>query len=253
MAGHSHWAGIKHKKALVDSKRSKLWSKLSKAIIVAAKMGGGDPDANIRLRAAILDAKSLSLPKDNIERAIKKGIGELDGGNVEETIYEGYGPAGVAIMCEIMTDNRNRTAPEIRKIFDVHGGSLGATGCVSYLFDRKGLIVVAASSDGSLDEERIMEVALENEAQDVRTLDDRIEITTVPEGLSQVTTAFERAGIIVEVSQVTRIPQLTVNVDGDDVGKTVLKLLETLEDHDDVQSVSTNLNFEYPGIAQLLS
>lgn len=253
MAGHSHWAGIKHKKALVDSKRSKLWSKLSKAIIVAAKMGGGDPDANIRLRAAILDAKSLSLPKDNIERAIKKGIGELDGGNVEETIYEGYGPAGVAILCEIMTDNRNRTAPEIRKIFDVHGGSLGATGCVSYLFDRKGLIVVAASSDGSLDEERIMEVALENEAQDVRTLDDRIEIITVPEGLSQVTTAFERAGIIMEVSQVTRIPQLTVNVDGDDVGKTVLKLLETLEDHDDVQSVSTNLNFEYPGIAQLLS
>lgn len=253
MAGHSHWAGIKHKKALVDSKRSKLWSKLSKAIIVAAKMGGGDPDANIRLRAAILDAKSLSLPKDNIERAIKKGIGELDGGNVEETIYEGYGPAGVAIMCEIMTDNRNRTAPEIRKIFDVHGGSLGATGCVSYLFDRKGLIVVAASSDGSLDEERIMEVALENEAQDVRTLDDRIEITTVPEGLSQVTTAFERAGIIMEVSQVTRIPQLTVNVDGDDVGKTVLKLLETLEDHDDVQSVSTNLNFEHPGLAQLLS
>jgi YebC/PmpR family DNA-binding regulatory protein len=253
MAGHSHWAGIKHKKALVDSKRSKLWSKLSKAIIVAAKMGGGDPDANIRLRAAILDAKSLSLPKDNIERAIKKGIGELEGGNVEETLYEGYGPAGVAIMCEIMTDNRNRTAPEIRKIFDVHGGSLGATGCVSYLFDRKGLIVVAASSDGTLDEERIMEVALENEAQDVRTLDDRIEITTAPEGLSQVTTAFEQAGILMEVSQVTRIPQLTVNVEEVDVGKTVLKLLETLEDHDDVQSVSTNLNFEHPVIAQLLN
>jgi YebC/PmpR family DNA-binding regulatory protein len=253
MAGHSHWAGIKHKKALVDSKRSKLWSKLSKAIIVAAKMGGGDPDANIRLRAAIVDAKSLSLPKENIERAIKKGIGELEGGNVEETLYEGYGPAGVAIMCEIMTDNRNRTAPEIRKIFDVHGGSLGATGCVSYLFDRKGLIVVAASSDGTLDEERIMEVALENEAQDVRTLDDRIEITTAPEGLSQVTTAFEQAGIIMEVSQVTRIPQLTVNVEEEDVGKTVLKLLETLEDHDDVQSVSTNLNFEHPVIAGLLS
>lgn len=252
MAGHSHWAGIKHKKALVDSKRSKLWSKLSKAIIVAAKMGGGDPDANIRLRAAIVDAKSLSLPKDNIERAIKKGIGELDGGNVEETLYEGYGPAGVAIMCDIMTDNRNRTAPEIRKIFDVHGGSLGATGCVSYLFDRKGLIVVAASSDGTLDEERIMEIALENEAQDVRTLGDRIEITTAPEGLTPVTMAFEKAGVIMEVSQVTRIPQLTVDVDDEEVGKRVLKLLETLEDHDDVQQVSTNLNFEHAAIAQLM-
>ena len=251
MAGHSHWAGIKHKKALVDSKRSKLWSKLSKAIIVAAKMGGGDPDANIRLRAAIVEAKSLSLPKDNIERAIKKGIGELDGGNVEETLYEGYGPAGVAIMCEIMTDNRNRTAPEIRKIFDVHGGSLGATGCVSYLFDRKGLIVIAASDDGSLDEERIMEIALEHEAQDVQTLGDRIEITTAPESLSQVATAFDDAGVKMEVNQVTRIPQLTVDVDGE-LGKTVLKLLETLEDHDDVQAVSTNLNFQYEAIAQLL-
>ncbi len=185
MAGHSHWAGIKHKKAIVDSKRSKLWSKLSKAIIVAAKMGGGDPDANIRLRTAISEAKSLSLPKDNIERAIKKGTGEIEGGNVEETLYEGYGPGGVAIMCEIMTDNRNRTAPEIRKIFDVHGGSLGATGCVAYLFDRKGMIVVRMQPDHGPGEERIMEIALENDALDVQTIDDRMEITTAPEGLSQ--------------------------------------------------------------------
>lgn len=249
MAGHSHWAGIKHKKALVDSKRSKLWSKLSKAIIVAAKMGGGDPDANIRLRTAIVEAKSLSLPKENIERAIKRGTGELDGGNVEETLYEGYGPAGVAIMCEIMTDNRNRTAPEIRKIFDVHGGSLGATGCVSYLFDRKGLMVVSSEV---ANEEQVMELALENEALDVQVLDGRIEIYTLPEGLSQVAAAFEEANIALEVNQVTRIPQLTVDVDDPETAKTVLKLLEILEDHDDIQNVYSNLNFEHSAIAALL-
>ena len=253
MAGHSHWAGIKHKKALVDSKRSKLWSKLSKAIIVAAKMGGGDPDANVRLRTAIQEAKSLSLPKDNIERAIKRGMGELDGGHVEETLYEGYGPAGVAIMCEIMTDNRNRTAPEIRKIFDVHGGSLGGTGCVAYLFDRRGIIVLTTKQGESITEEQIMEIALENEAIDVQSMGDRIEVTTAPEGLTQVTSAFEAAGIAIELSQVTRIPQLTVDVEDADTAKTVLKLIETLEDHDDVQSVSTNLNFEHQSVAALLA
>lgn len=250
MAGHSHWAGIKHKKALVDSKRSKLWSKLSKAIIVAAKMGGGDPDANIRLRAAILEAKSLSLPKDNIERAIKRGIGELDGGNVEETLYEGYGPGGVAVMCDIMTDNRNRTAPEIRKIFDVHGGALGGTGCVAYIFERKGIVAVPLGGEHS--EDRIIEVALENDAQDVETRGDRIQITTAPECLSQLATALEQAGIALELNEVVRIPQTTVDVD-EETAKTVLKLLETLEDHDDVQAVATNLNFEHPSVAQLLT
>lgn len=249
MAGHSHWAGIKHKKALVDSKRSKLWSKLSKAIIVAAKLGGGDPDANVRLRTAILEAKSLSLPKDNIERAIKKGIGEIDGGNVEETLYEGYGPSGVAIMCDIMTDNRNRTAPEIRKIFDVHGGSLGGTGCVAYIFERKGII--ALSLEGK-SEEQIIELAMENEALDVERHDDRIQITTAPECLSQVATALEQAGMELEVNEVVRIPQTTVDIDADSA-QTVLKLLEALEDHDDVQAVSTNLNFQHPPVAQLLT
>ncbi|MEZ6133779.1 MAG: YebC/PmpR family DNA-binding transcriptional regulator [Pirellulaceae bacterium] len=250
MAGHSHSANIKHKKALVDSKRSKLWSKLSKAIIVAAKMGGGDPDANIRLRAAIQEAKSLSLPKENIERAIKKGTGELEGGDVEETLYEGYGPAGVAIMCDIMTDNRNRTAPEIRKIFDVHGGSLGATNCVSYLFDRKGLIVIG-TADG-VNEEQVMEIALENDAQDIHTQDGRIEIYTAPDSLTALAAAFENAGIAPEFNQVTRIPQMTIDVDGE-TARTVLKLLETLEDHDDVQNVSTNLNFNHQPVADLLA
>jgi YebC/PmpR family DNA-binding regulatory protein len=248
MAGHSHWAGIKHKKALIDSKRSKLWSKLSKAIIVAAKLGGGDPDGNIRLRAAIQEAKSLSLPKDNIERAIKKGIGDLEGGNVEETLYEGYGPAGVAIMCDIMTDNRNRTAPEIRKIFDVHGGSLGGTGCVAYLFERKGLISILLNGTTA---EEIIEIGLENGALDVDISGERIELTTAPESLSQLAAAFERTGIPMEVNQVTRVPQTTVDVDGE-TAKIVLRLLETLEDHDDVQSVSTNLNFNHAPIAQLL-
>lgn len=248
MAGHSHWAGIKHKKALVDSKRSKLWSKLSKAIIVAAKIGGGDPDANIRLRTAIQEAKSLSLPKDNIERAIKKGTGEIDGGNVEEVIYEGYGPAGVAVLCDIMTDNRNRTAPEIRKIFDVHGGNLGGTGCVAYLFERKGLIVLQRDA-GS--EERIIEVALENEALDVQTEGDKLEVYTAPENLTRVTTAFEEAGIAMELSEVTRVPQTTVDVDAESA-KRILELLEALEDQDDVQSVSTNLNFSHEPVAALL-
>src|SRR5690606_35077017 len=158
MAGHSHWAGIKHKKAVIDAKRGKVWSKLSKAIIVAAKMGGPDPDANLRLRYAINDAKAISMPKDNIERAIKKGSGEIDGSNYEEVLYEGIGPAGVAIMCDILTDNRNRTAPEIRKLFEVCGGKLGATGCAAWTFDRKGLILIAADK---ADEEALMDLAIE--------------------------------------------------------------------------------------------
>ncbi len=239
MAGHSHWAGIKHKKALVDSKRSKHWSKLSKAIIVAAKLGGGDPNANIRLRTAILDAKAMSMPKDNIERAIKKGTGELEGGNVEETLYEGYGPGGVAVMCDIMTDNRNRTAPEIRKIFDVHGGSLGGTGCVSYLFERKGLIIVPADGNS---EDTVMELAMEHGATDVQSEQGKFEIYTLPEKFTEVTDAFEAASISIEVKEISLIPANTVDVDAD-TAKTVLKLLESLEDHDDVQSVSSNLNF----------
>ncbi len=248
MAGHSHSANIRHRKAAVDGKRSKLWSKLSKAIIVAAKLGGGDPDANSRLRTAILDARAASVPKDNIERAIKKGTGELDGGDVEETIYEGYGPGGVAVMCDIMTDNRNRTAPEIRKIFDVHGGALGGSGCVSYMFDRKGIVVIPLSAGN---EEKIIEIALENQAEDVETLDDRIEIVTSPECLSPILSALEEAGIAIEVSQVTRIPQMKVEVDSE-TAATVLKLLEALDDHDDVQTVSTNLNYESETVVALL-
>ncbi|MEN1679794.1 MAG: YebC/PmpR family DNA-binding transcriptional regulator, partial [Planctomycetota bacterium] len=166
MAGHSHWAGIKHKKAAIDAKRGKVWSKLSRAIIVAAKMGGADPDTNLRLRYAINDAKAVSMPKDNIERAIKKGAGDLDGDNYEEIIYEGMGPAGTAFMVEILTDNRNRTAPEVRKIFEVCGGNMGVSGCAAWMFERKGLVVLPAeqqSDDGAtrtLEEDELMELAL---------------------------------------------------------------------------------------------
>jgi YebC/PmpR family DNA-binding regulatory protein len=238
MAGHSHWAGIKHKKALIDNKRGKLWSKLSKAIIIAAKMGGGDPDMNIRLRTAIADAKAVSMPKENITRAIKKGTGELEGGNIEEVVYEGYAVAGVAVMCDIMTDNRNRTAPEIRKLFDVHGGKLGSTNCVAWMFDRKGLFVVPAEG---LDEETVMEVALEAGADDVKRLEDKFEITCDPENYSQLSEAFERSQINVSVKEITRIPQNTVALEIEDARK-VLKLLESLDDHDDVQSVSANFD-----------
>lgn len=249
MAGHSHWANIANKKARVDSKRSKLWSKLSKYIIVAARMGGGDPDTNFRLRAAINDAKAVSMPRENIERAIKKGTGELEGGNVEEIVYEGYGPSGVAIMCDIMTDNRNRTAPEIRKIFDVHGGNLGGTGCVAYLFERRGLISLSAAG---VREEHVMEIAMEHGAMDVEVDGETINVTTSPENFTEVVDALEAAGMKLENKQITRVPLNTVDVDID-TAKTALKLLETLEDHDDVQSVSTNLNFDNAALAQLIN
>jgi YebC/PmpR family DNA-binding regulatory protein len=238
MAGHSHWAGIKHKKALIDNKRGKLWSKLSKGIIIAAKLGGRDPDTNIRLRTAIADAKAVSMPKDNIERAIKKGTGELDGGNVEEVVYEGYATAGVAVMCDIMTDNRNRTASEIRKIFDVYGGKLGSTNCVAWMFDRKGLFVIPAAG---VDEDRLVEVTLEAGADDVKRNGENFEVTCDPDSYSSVSEVLDAAGIQVDGRQITRIPQNTVSLGVEDARK-VLKMLELLDDHDDVQGVSANFD-----------
>ncbi len=247
MAGHSHWAGIKHKKAAVDAKRGKLWSKLSKQIIIAARMGGGDPDTNIRLRTAINDAKAVSMPKDNIERAIKKGTGELDGGNVEEVIYEGYGPGGVAVMCDIMTDNRNRTAPELRKLFEVHGGKMGATNCVAYLFERKGLFVLPADQ---VDEERLMLVAMEAGADDVRRDGETFEVICEPDVFSDVAAALEEAELPIDVRELTRIPTNTVDLDLES-SRAVLKLMEALDDHDDVQNVSSNFNIPEEAMAEL--
>jgi len=238
MAGHSHWAGIKHKKALIDNKRGKLWSRLSKAIIIAAKLGGGDPDANVRLRTAIADAKAVSMPKDNIERAIKKGTGEIDGGNVEEVLYEGYGPGGVAILCDIATDNRNRTASEIRKIFDVYNGKLGSSNCVSWMFERKGLFYFAADQ---VSEERLMEVALEGGADDIHREEDKIQVLCDPAAYTVLVETFEKAGLAPLSAEITRIPTTTVDLDAE-TARQVLKLMESLDDQDDVQGVSANFN-----------
>ncbi len=239
MAGHSHASNIKHRKALVDKKRSKLWGKLSKSIIVAAQMGGGDPDSNIRLRTAIIDAKAVSMPKDNIERAIKKGTGELGGETYEEILYEGYGPGGVAILCEITTDNRNRTAPEIRKLFEIREGKLGATGCVNYLFDRKGLFLVAAAT---VAEDRLMEIALDAGADDVQLEGDAFEITCPPESYVALAEALETAKFDVQSKQLSRIPKSTVEINDIETARKLLAFIEELDDHDDVQSVSSNYN-----------
>jgi YebC/PmpR family DNA-binding regulatory protein len=247
MAGHSQWANIKHRKAAVDAKRSKLWSKLSKAIIVAAKLGGGDPSSNVRLRTAILDAKAVSLPRDNIERAIKKGTGEIDGGEVEELLYEGYGPGGVAVLCDIMTDNRNRTAPEIRKLFDSHGGKLGSTNCVAYLFERKGILSIKQTT---VDLEKLMELALESGADDVTEIGEYFELTCSPEAYSGLVEALEAQNILAETKSVSRVPSTTVEVDSE-TAISVMKLLEKLEDHDDVQSVASNVNFTDEQLASL--
>lgn len=239
MAGHSKWANIKHKKAATDAKRGKMWSKLSKAIIVAAKQGGADPSANARLRTAIADAKAVSMPKDNIERAIRKGSGESDGDNYEEIIYEGYGPGGVAVMCECLTDKRTRTGPELNTIFKKNGGEVGKSGCVSYLFERKGLFVFAGEG---VDEEQLTELALENGAEDIETLDDgKFQVTCTPDSYEGLSDAFQAAELTSEVSQVSLVAQTTVDMDAD-AAKKVLRLLEALDDHDDVQNVSTNLN-----------
>jgi len=238
MAGHSHWAGIKHKKAIIDAKRGKLWSKLAKAIIIAAKMGGGDPDSNLRLRYAIDDAKAVSMPKENIIRAIKRGLGEVEGGVPEEVVYEGYGPGGVAVLCEVLTDNRNRTAAEVRKIFEMSDGKLGSAGCVAWMFESKGFFLLPAES---AEEEKLLELALEAGADDVRRSGDKFEITCDPAVFREVKAALEAAGLTPDAAQITRLPKTTVDLDADTAVK-VLKLMERLDDHDDVQNVSSNYN-----------
>ena len=248
MAGHSHWANIARKKSLIDAKRGKLWSKLAKAIIVAAKHGGPDPDANLRLRYAIDAAKAVSMPKDNIQRAIKTGTGELKGGDLEESLYEGYGAGGVAVLCEILTDNKNRTAPEIRKIFEMCGGKLGGTGCVAYLFERKGLVRVPQAA---ATEDRLMEVGLEAGVDDVKLMGDRWEVTCEPAAMAGVIEALGKAGLPVESNELVRIPTNSVDVEDVDTAKQVLALMERLDDHDDVQSVAANFNIPETALAQL--
>jgi YebC/PmpR family DNA-binding regulatory protein len=248
VAGHSHWANISRKKSLIDAKRGKLWSKLAKAIIVAAKHGGPDPDANLRLRYAIDAAKAVSMPKDNIQRAIRTGTGEIKGGDLEESLYEGYAAGGVAVLCEILTDNKNRTAPEVRKIFEMCGGKLGATGCVAYLFQRKGAVRVPQMS---CSEDRLMELAIEAGADDVKPAGDRWEVICEPSAMMDVIAALQGAGIAVESNEIVRIPTNSVDVDDVDTARRVLQLMERLDDHDDVQSVAANFNIPDEAMAQL--
>jgi len=247
MAGHSHWAGIKHKKALVDAKRGKLWSKLAKAIIIAAK-AGGDPDANFRLRTAIDAAKAVSLPKENITRAIKTGTGELKGEELEEIVYEGYGPDGVAVYCEALTDNRNRTAPEIRKIFEKSGGKLGATGCVAWNFEKKGLFVLSRSA---MEEEKLMDMVIEAGADDFKVTEESYEITCSPEDYRSVSDGIVNAGLMPEVSELSLFPKDSVDIQNADSAAKVLQLMEMLDDHDDVQHVSSNFNIPDEIMAEL--
>jgi YebC/PmpR family DNA-binding regulatory protein len=238
MAGHSHSANIAHRKGIVDAKRGKLFSKLCRAIYVAAKNGGGDPDANLKLRYAIDKARSYSCPKENIERSIKKGTGELGAEAYEEVTYEGYGPGGVAVLCEVLTDNRNRTAGELRKAFEVSGGNLGASGCVSYLFNYKGLFVIDART---IAEDRLMEVVLEVGADDLNRVDGYYEVTCDPKAFETVRKELEAHRVATESAETSYIPTTTVDLDVEN-GKRMLKLREILEENEDVQNVYANDN-----------
>jgi len=236
MSGHSKWSSIKHKKAATDAKRGKIFTKLIKEITVAARVGGGDVDANSRLRTAILAAKNENMPKDNIERAIKKGTGELEGVNYEESIYEGYGPGGAAVLIESLSDNKNRTVADIRYIFSKSGGNMGENGCVAWMFDKKGYIAV---ENKAVDEEALMEAALDAGAEDIREDNSNFEVITAPEDFEAVKAAIDNASIPYSVSEVTMLPQSTTFLKGKKAEQMV-KLMEALEDCDDVQKVYTN-------------
>ena len=236
MAGHSHSANIAHRKGAVDAKRGKLFSKLCRKIFVAAKNGGGDPDTNLPLRYAIDKARSVSCPKDNIERSIKKATGELAAENYEEVTYEGYGPGGVAVLCEVLTDNRNRTAGDLRKAFEICGGNLGAHGCVSYLFEFKGLFVIEVKH---VAEDRLMEVVLEAGADDLNHVEEFFEVTCDPKVFESVRKALEREKIATEVAETTYLPSTSTKLDAD-ASRKMIRLRDILEENEDVQNTYDN-------------
>ena len=238
MSGHSKWAGIKHKKAKVDAQRGRAFTKVIREITVAARVGGGDPAGNPRLRLAIDKAKAVNMPQDNILRAIQKGTGELPGVSYEEYVYEGYGPGGVAVLVEVLTDNKNRTAPEIRKVFGKHGGGLGESGCVAWMFEKKGLIQVEAART---DEDQLFGVALEAGAEDVRRSDNLFEVITAPKDLERVKEFLTKEKIEIAAGDVTLLPQSTVKLEGKQA-QQMLQLMEELEEHDDVQNVYANFD-----------
>jgi len=237
MSGHSKWATIKRKKAKVDAARGRVFTQLGKEIILAAKAGGGDPDNNLRLKNAVAKAKEANMPNDNIQRAIMKGTGELGSGNFEEIVYEGYGPGGVAVMLEIMTDNRNRTAGEIRHLFSRYGGNLGESGCVSWMFEKKGLIAV--EKDTGVDEDDLLLAALDAGAEDVKSEEDIFEIITDPDSFEAVREELSAKGIKLSEADVSMIPKTTVKIEGVQEDQ-MMKLLDALEDLDDVDEVYSN-------------
>ncbi|MGH2270451.1 YebC/PmpR family DNA-binding transcriptional regulator [Anaerohalosphaeraceae bacterium U12dextr] len=248
MSGHSHWSTIKFKKAIIDSKRGKLWSKIARMIIVAAKAGGGDPAANLTLRYAIDKAKAANMPKDTIEKAIKKGTGELGGVSYEEVLYEGYAPGGVAVMLEGLTDNRNRTAPEIKKIFERRGGSLGASGCVGWMFSKKGIIGVKTSA---ISEDELMDIALSAGADDMQNTGELFEITCAPSAYEQIKKTLAEKKIAVEMAELSMIPQNRVEVTDPEIAQRILAMMDEFEDHDDIQEVYANFDIPEEILAKI--
>jgi YebC/PmpR family DNA-binding regulatory protein len=238
MSGHSHWATIKHKKGAIDAKRGKLFSKLSRAIIIAARHGGGDPEMNLKLRYAIDKARQVSMPKDNIERAVKRGTGEVEGLTFEEITYEGYGPGGVAVLVEVLTDNRNRTASEVRKIFERSGGKMGSAGNVAFLFERKGVFSIDAKAT---DEDTLMGIALDAGADDLKRSGSTFDITCDPSVFNPVQDALQKNGLTPAVAEISQVPKVPREVDAE-TGRKVLRLMEALDDQEDVQNVYSDVN-----------
>ncbi len=239
MSGHSHWATIKHKKGAADAKRGRLWSKIARMIIVAARAGGGDITSNLTLRYAVDKARAANMPKDTIDKAIKRGTGEIEGAAFESMQYEGYGPNGVAIVVEVLTDNRNRTGPEVKRIFEKHGGSLGTPGCVSWMFHKKGLITVATTSIG---EDDLMELALGAGAEDMQNSGEVYEITCDPSGYEQLKKALEEKGIPIQSAEISMVPTTMVPIATPEAARKVINLMEAFDDHDDVQNAYANFD-----------
>jgi len=238
MSGHSKWSSIKHKKGAADAKRGKIFSKLIKEITVAARLGGGDPDGNPRLRTAIQAAKAENMPKDNIERAIKKGTGELEGVAYEEVIYEGYGPGGVALLVECLTDNKNRTVADIKHILDRHGGNLGEPGCVAWMFEKRGMIIF---DKDKVEEEKLLDVALEAGAEDVKEGDTEFEVIILPSEFESVKKAFDDKEMVYTVAEVSMVPQSTIKLEGKKA-EQMLNLMEAFEDNDDISNIYANFD-----------
>jgi len=240
MSGHSKWHSIKHKKAAADSKRGRIFTRLIREMTAAARMGGGDPDANPRLRLAIATAKAANMPAENIKRAVMRGTGELPGVSYEDVSYEGYGPGGVAIYIQVLTDNKNRTVAEVRHILSKNGGNLGESGCVSWMFDRKSYFVVERSS---VDEDKLLEIALGSGAEDMRDDGSNFEIFAAPENFDAVRSALESANVATEVAEISMQPQNYVKLEGKHA-QTMIKLMEALEDHEDIQNVWANFDID---------